>query len=62
MEKKAEESKDLAPQSVKKVNRELASIGVSMNKETQAQLLGPTRTMALKGAKQGAKAAGSTVN
>lgn len=41
---------------VRRVNRELASIGVKMDKEAQmpAELLGPTRTMTLKGAKTAA--------
>ena len=39
---------------VRRVNRELASIGVRINEEAPAELLGPTRTMTLKGAKEAA--------
>ena len=41
----------------RKVNRELASIGVKISDEAPSNLLGPTRTMTLKGAKTAAAAA-----
>ena len=39
---------------LKKVNRELASIGVTKAEASKGELLGPTRTMFLKGAKTAA--------
>ena len=49
----------------RKVNRELASIGVKISDEAPSNLLGPTRTMTLKAGKTAAaatKEVGKTLN